>query len=115
MAGSDKALGVRRTSWRRRALWLAALAALAALAWYWRPMMLQAKAGAAYGARIGCSCRYVAERPLDDCRKDFLPGMALVMLSEDEQARTVTGRVFPLASETAQFREGLGCGFLDEK
>ncbi len=115
MAGSDKALGARRTNWARRMVWLALLAVLAALVWYWRPMMLQAQAGAAYGARIGCSCRYVAERPLDDCRKDFLPGMALVILSEDEQARTVTGRVFPLASETAQFREGLGCRFLDEE
>lgn len=112
MAGSDKALGVRRTGWRRRAVWLALLVVLAMLVWYWRPMVLQAQAGAAYGARIGCSCRYVAGRALEDCRKDFLPGMALVMLSENEQDRTVTGRVFPLASETAQFRDGEGCAFV---
>ncbi len=68
-----------------------------------------ALAGASYGARMACSCRFVAGRPLGDCRRDFEPGMALIVLSEDQEAKSVTAR-FPLLSrETATYREGSGC------
>jgi len=69
----------------------------------------RAMAGTSFGARIGCSCRYVEGRPLGDCRKDFEPGMALVMLSEDAEAHTVTARLPLLASQTATFHAGQGC------
>ncbi len=95
----------------RRLLLSALLAAIAALAWFWGPLTAQARAGAAYGARIGCSCRFVGGRPLGQCRDDFMPGMSLVMLSEDDEEKTVTARVFPIASETARYREGQGCMF----
>jgi hypothetical protein len=94
--------------------WLALailVAALAALAWFWRPLSAQAQAGAAYGARLGCSCHFVAGRPLDQCRDDFMPGMSLVMLSADDDKKSVTARVFPLASETVFYRKGEGCLF----
>ena len=95
---------------RARKLWLLlAVAAAAALAWFWQPLHSYATAGASYGARVACSCRYVEGRALGDCRKDFEPGMALVRLSEDEAARSVTAS-FPLLSrQTATFREGEGC------
>jgi len=95
----------------RRAVLVVALLALGALAWFWGPLSSQAEAGAAYGARVGCSCRFVAGRSLEDCRKDFLPGMGLVSLSENEAEKSVTGRVFPVATETAIYREGAGCVF----
>lgn len=95
--------------WRSRIGWLALACAAAALAFYWRPLRANALTGAAYGARVGCSCRFVAGRPLGDCRKDFEPGMAMVMLSEDAAAKSVTARVPLLASQTATFREGSGC------
>jgi hypothetical protein len=83
--------------------------AVAALAWFWRPLHSQAVTGASYGARVACSCRYIEGRPLDNCRKDAEPGMALVHLSEDEATRSVTAS-FPLLSrQTATFREGEGC------
>ena len=93
----------------RRLYGWVALAVLALLAWYWKPINSHAATAAAYGARIGCSCRFVAGRELADCRKDFEPGMGLVMLSEDAEARSVTARLIPLASQTATFREGSGC------
>lgn len=94
---------------RRRALWLG-LALLAALvAWFWGPMNAFAKTGAAYGARVACSCRFVGGRELGDCKKDFEAGMELVMLSEDAQAKSVTARFPGLASQTASYRPGLGC------
>jgi hypothetical protein len=96
-------------SLRRKAL-LAGLALVAGLiAWFWKPMHGYAQAGAAFGARVACSCRYVGGRTLADCRKDFEKGMGLVMLSEDGAAKTVTARFPLLATQTATYREGLGC------
>ena len=95
--------------WR---LWLAFVVAapfVAALVWFWRPLNAYADTGAAYGARIACSCRYVAGRDLKSCRADFEPGMALVTLSEDEETKTVTAGFPLLPRQSATFREGEGC------
>ena len=95
--------------WLRNALLLLVAAALAALAWYWRPLNARAEAGAAYGARMACACRFVAGRDLASCRDDFEPGMGLVMLSENVEARSVTA-TFPLLSrQTAWLEPGAGC------
>lgn len=66
-------------------------------------------AGVAYGAHVACSCRFIAERSLDDCAKDKLEGMELVTLSEDADAKSVTASIPLIASETARYREGYGC------
>ncbi len=98
----------RRRKWRN-ALALALLAAALLLAWFWKPLGGYAAAGASYGAKVTCSCRYIGLRSLQDCRKDFVSGMALATLSEDAKAKSVTAR-FPLLSrQTATFREGEGC------
>lgn len=105
---AQKAASRRRFGWPKILLILLVL--VAGLLLYLREtMMEQAFAGAAYGARIACSCRHVGGRSLDDCRKDFEPGMALVRLSEDEAAKSVTASVPLLASQSAIFREGRGC------
>ena len=87
---------------------LAALA-VAALAWFWRPLNAWGTAGAAYGARVACSCRHIEGRDLADCRRDFKPGMELIRLSEDEEARSVTAGLPLLISQSATFRPGEGC------
>ena len=89
---------------------LIVLLAMAALAYAYRtPIAGYGNAGTAYSARVACSCRFVAGRDLDDCGKDQLPGMELVMLSEDEEAQSVTA-TFPLvASDTARLKDGYGC------
>lgn len=92
---------------RRLVLVLAVLGAL--LAWFWQPLNGYATVGAAYGARVACSCRYVGGRDLDDCRKDFEPGMELIMLSEDRKAKSVTARFPLLARQTATYLPGQGC------
>jgi len=99
--------GPRRHRLRNGLISCAALAALFA-ALFWHQLQAQAMAGASYGARIACTCRYIEGRGLKDCRKDFEPGMALVMLTEDD-AHGVTARVPLMASQTATFREGVGC------
>jgi hypothetical protein len=76
---------------------------------YHQPLVAQAEAGTAYGARTACSCRHIGGRDLLDCEKDFEDGMALVMLSEDAKAGSVTARVPLLSSTTATYRAGWGC------
>ena len=66
-------------------------------------------AGTAYGARVACSCRFVAGRSMKDCEKDKLAGMEMVRLSADEAAKSVTASVPLLASDTAAYRTGYGC------
>jgi len=98
----------RRRIWPRAVLVLVVLGGAAA--WYYRqPIAGLSTTGAAFGARTVCSCRYVAGRGLADCEKDFEPGMELVFLSDDPEARSVTARVPLLASATARYREGFGC------
>lgn len=79
------------------------------LAWFWQPLNSYAVTGASYGARVACSCRFVGGRELSDCRKDFEPRMELIMLSENEEARSVTARFPLLSSQTATYRKGEGC------
>ena len=78
-------------------------------AWFAPAITGYARTGASYGARIACSCRHEGGRSLDDCRKDFEPGMELVTLSEDADTKSVTARFPLLARETATYREGWGC------
>jgi len=67
--------------------------------------------GAAYGARIGCTCRYVSGLPLSECRAaiDVEDGPGMLFLSEDEDTQSVTARVPMLARQTAYYRKGWGC------
>lgn len=88
------------------------LAAALLAAWfspYGRSLRGNAAAGAAYGAHVACSCRYIAGRSLENCAKDKPAGMELVRFSADEEAKSVTASVPLLASDTATFRKGYGC------
>lgn len=109
MATAKPSTAFRPRRRMRNALLLVALLCLAALTWFWHPIMANATADAAYGARMGCSCRFAANRSLSSCRDDFEPGMALVSLGEDIEAKSVTARVPLLSSQTATFRQGEGC------
>jgi hypothetical protein len=107
MATANPSVQHRRP--RRRLLWLLAAIVAVLLVVFWVPLNAYAVTGASFGARLGCSCRYIGGRELGDCRKDFEPGMELVTLTEDAEARSVTARFLILSSQTATFREGQGC------
>lgn len=97
---------------RRIGLWVLAIVALVvgggALA-FRKQIDGYGSIASAYSARVACSCRYVAGRPLEDCKKDKLAGMEAVTLVDDDATKSVTAR-FPLvASATATYREGYGC------
>lgn len=97
----------------RRKWWilggLLALMLLGLLAWNWTTLSARARLGAAYGARIGCSCRYVEGRAMGSCNDDKEPGMALVRLTDLPDQRAVQASVPLLASRTARFKPGWGC------
>ena len=99
-----------------RLIWGAAILLLILIAYTvwqlptWRAM---AQTGAAYGARVGCSCRFIEGRAIGSCATDLEPGMEAVSLSENAENRSVTARVPLLASRTARFIADSGC-VLDE-
>lgn len=97
---------------KRWGLWVLAIIALAvggAAFAFREPITGYGSIASAYSARVGCSCRYVAGRSLEDCRKDKLAGMEAVTLVDDDETKSVTAR-FPLVAEaTATYREGYGC------
>lgn len=95
-----------------RVLRVALVVVAAALvgAWlYVRSMRPQLELGVGYGARVACGCRYLGNRPLAQCYKDFEPGMEQIRLSEDAAARTVTAYVPLIASRTVRYDPVLGC------
>lgn len=65
--------------------------------------------GVGYAARVACGCHYIGNRSLGDCRKDFEPGMELIMLSDDPATKTVTASVPSIASRSARLDPLLGC------
>ena len=93
-------------------LWLAVLvAALLGAAWlaYGGGLAKTGAAGTAYGARVACSCRFVAGRDMDDCAKDKIDGMEMISFSANETTKSVTASIPFIASDTATYREGYGC------
>ena len=75
----------------------------------------QLDVGTSYGARVACSCHYVGGRDIEDCEKDFEPGMELIGLSVDEEKKRVTASVPLIETATAEFREGWGCVMLSDE
>lgn len=89
---------------------LLALLVGGALFWYYRVTIREtALAGTSYGAHNACSCRFIAGREMGSCKRDFIPGMEAVFLSEDADDKSVTAYVPLIASTTATYREGFGC------
>ena len=86
-----------------------ALLLLAYIIWQLPTWNAQAETGAAYGARIGCSCHFIQGRDGPSGESDFETGMGLVSLSIDDEAKTATASVPLLASRTAKFAGATGC------
>ena len=72
-------------------------------------LVARARLGAAYGARVGCACRYVEGRAMGSCADDKEPGMAMVRLEDVAEEKAVRASVPLLASRTARFKPGWGC------
>jgi hypothetical protein len=94
---------------RQRLVWIGAILLAVVVVALWPTIRAYAVAGASVGARVACSCRYVGGRDLSECRQDFEPGMSLIVLTQDDAAKSVTARLPLLSRATATFREGEGC------
>jgi hypothetical protein len=84
------------------------------LVWNWSSIKGQALVGAAYGAHITCSCRYIEGRDMASCETDKEAGMELVGLSDDPENKRVTASVPFLAEAVAERRGAFGCVQLNE-
>lgn len=97
---------------KARLLWIV-LALLAAMGiggyLYARSITPQLQLGVGYGARVACACRYIGNRSLASCYKDFEPGMESITLTDNPATKTVTASVPLLASRSATFDPVLGC------
>ncbi|MFZ4746478.1 MAG: hypothetical protein ACOYLK_06210 [Sphingomonas sp.] len=69
----------------------------------------QLELGVGYAARVACGCRYIGNRSLADCRKDFEPGMEPIRLAEDTATKTITASVPLIASRSVHFDPVLAC------
>jgi hypothetical protein len=101
-----------KASRRKMLVWtpLAVVLVLAAaLAVYARSQKPKLELGVGYGARVACGCRYIENRPLASCYKDFEPGMEVIRLRDDPTTRTVTASVPLLVSRSVRFDPELGC------
>jgi hypothetical protein len=97
-------------------MWLgiAALLITAFVIWNFASWKRQAEVGAAYGARIGCSCHFIQGRSLDSCATDFEPGMELVSIERVEGEQAIRASVPILASRTARFAGATGCVLVED-
>lgn len=89
---------------------IVALAVIGGLGWqFWlKGQVAYAEVGAAYGAKMVCSCLHVAGRDMDSCRHDFTTDMSAVSFSDKDNmthARVLGG----LISARAKYEPGLGC------
>lgn len=73
-----------------------------------------AQIGAAYNAKMTCSCVFVSGRELSSIEKEDLYAIPFGTQTVDRKAKTVTSSLFGLVSKTAFYRPGLGCTILNE-
>jgi hypothetical protein len=92
-----------------------ALIALAWLAYNYQSIKGQAELAAAYGAHIACSCRYIAGREIENCKRDFEPGMEMLNVVDDPENKRVIASIPFLAKAMAERRGAFGCIVLNDE
>ena len=100
---------------KARNWWLIAVVVIVVAAvggWAWLKQSTngrRADLAAGYVAHVVCSCRYVGNRDMKSCATDFEPGMEIVKMADDTQARRITAWVPLLAKHTATYSPEYGC------
>jgi hypothetical protein len=84
------------------------------MVWKWSDWRASAQAGSAYAARLTCSCRFVEHRSAKSCARDVDEDAGAVTITEDTQAKRITGSVPLLGKASAQYKEGFGCLMLPQ-
>ena len=99
---------------RQPSRWARNLVIVLLIAGSWHGLRERALVGSAYGARVGCVCRYVSNRSLDSCEGDIaVAGLgriaSLVSLSENDETKTITAGIPMLMHQSATFDAKTGC------
>lgn len=68
-----------------------------------------AAVGAAAMAKVACSCVFIHERTLQDCRADDPPGFEGITVEIDQADKSVTGSAFVVISRRAKYTQTYGC------
>ena len=88
---------------------------------YLKEQVAFAKVATAYGAKMVCSCRFVAERDMESCMGDFTEDVSQIDFEVVTRSAEVDGHTakskqsvtasapFGLSKDTAVFEPGLGC------
>ena len=89
------------------------VAALLGWQFFLKDTLAQARVAVPYGAKMVCSCRFVAGRDMASCMRDFTEDVSAVSFSED--GRTITAGVLGgVVSATARHETGLGCALVGQ-
>lgn len=75
----------------------------------YRPLQAAVDVGAAMLAKQICSCVYVADRELADCRADQFASMDQIQIEVLRDEGRVRAWVPALGERTAIYRDGFGC------
>ena len=98
-----------KVDWARWIL-IAMLSAFALYAtWKWSQWQRAGATGAAYAARITCSCRYIGGRDAKSCAHDIRDDAWMASVTEVPEEKAVRASVPLLGSARAVFRPGYGC------
>ncbi|MCW2383520.1 hypothetical protein [Sphingobium sp. B2D3C] len=119
MKGDNQMWGQRdrlkpKAMMKRASGWFALLPVVLVAFWVavsWPGWQREADQAAGLAARLGCSCRYVENRPLESCQSDLagVPWMALVRYEDAPEARRLTAKIPMLATRSARLKPGFGC------
>jgi len=115
-ATSKQPIKAKSANWRNAKIVALVVLALAILwlVWNLNSIKGQARVGAAYGAHITCSCRYIEGRDMSSCETDKEAGMEIVSLSDDPENKRIYASVPFLAEAVAERRGTFGCVQLNE-
>ncbi|MEM5515496.1 hypothetical protein WNY37_00950 [Henriciella sp. AS95] len=96
------------------AVLVVALGVVAIAAWqFWlKDQVAFGEVATAYGAKVVCSCRFVAEREMASCKNDFTEDVSAVTFKETGNS-IMASAAAGLVSATATFEPGLGCTLVD--
>lgn len=98
-----------RVDWARWVLVALLLGFVAYGAWHWAEWRRAGETGAAYAARITCSCRYVGGRDAKSCAQDIRADAWMASVRDMPEEKAVRASVPLLGSVRAVFRPRYGC------
>ncbi len=89
---------------------LAAVALIVLAVWHFvlRGQVSYARLASAYAAKQVCSCRFIGERPLQSCMKDFTADISALSIREDGK-RIIARAPFGMARASAAYSPVMGC------